>query len=231
VPVANPPEVRTVRFRLNGDAREVEVRPGEMLLETLRNRCGILSTKDGCQPQGQCGCCLAIIDGRRKTTCAVLAEKAEGADILTLEGVDPSERDLIARSFVAAAGLQCGFCIPGIALQAKGLLDRDPNPSRRDIARALNGHLCRCTGYTKILDAIELFAAAKRGEAQPVPESDGRVGRSLARWTGAELVLGDAARRGGPLAPRTRPRPGDRHRARPRPARRGGGGHRARRSR
>jgi xanthine dehydrogenase molybdenum-binding subunit len=191
VPVANPPEVRTVRFRLNGDAREVEVRPGEMLLETLRNRCGILSTKDGCQPQGQCGCCLAIIDGRRKTTCAVLAEKAEGADILTLEGVDPSERDLIARSFVAAAGLQCGFCIPGIALQAKGLLDRDPNPSRRDIARALNGHLCRCTGYTKILDAIELFAAAKRGEAQPVPESDGRVGRSLARWTGAELVLGD----------------------------------------
>jgi xanthine dehydrogenase molybdenum-binding subunit len=191
VPVANPPEVRTVRFRLNGDAREVEVRPGEMLLETLRNRCGILSTKDGCQPQGQCGCCLAIIDGRRKTTCAVLAEKAEGADILTLEGVDPSERDLIARSFVAAAGLQCGFCIPGIALQAKGLLDRDPNPSRRDIARTLNGHLCRCTGYTKILDAIELFAAAKRGEAQPVPESDGRVGRSLARWTGAELVLGD----------------------------------------
>ena len=191
VPVANPPEVRTVRFRLNGDAREVEVRPGEMLLETLRNRCGILSTKDGCQPQGQCGCCLAIIDGRRKTTCAVLAEKAEGADILTLEGVDPSERDLIARSFVAAAGLQCGFCIPGIALQVKGLLDCDPNPSRRDIARTLNGHLCRCTGYTKILDAIELFAAAKRGEAQPVPESDGRVGRSLARWTGAELVLGD----------------------------------------
>jgi xanthine dehydrogenase molybdenum-binding subunit len=183
--------MKDISFTLNGEERRVPVRDGESLLETLRNRCGVYSTKDGCQPQGQCGCCLALIDGAPKTTCAVQTERVEGKEIVTLEGLPEEERELIAKSFVTVAGLQCGFCIPGIAMRAKAFLDRNPDPSREQIARGLAGHLCRCTGYTKILDAIELMGKARRGEAVPEPCGDGRVGSSLARYTGQELTLGD----------------------------------------
>jgi len=178
-------------FTLNGVARTVETRPGESLLEVLRQRCGIVSVKDGCAPQGQCGCCLALIDGNPKMTCAVPAAKADGAEILTLEGVSADERDLCARAFAAAAGVQCGFCIPGIALRATWLLDRHREPSRRQIARAIDPHLCRCTGYLKIIDAIDLMARARRGEAIPEPSTDGRVGQSLARYQAGAHALGD----------------------------------------
>jgi len=183
--------VSTVAFILNGRPVEVSPEPGESLLQTLRNRCGITSPKDGCAPQGQCGCCLALVDGDPKVSCAVPVEKVEGKEILTLEGVPEEERRLLARSFVAAAGLQCGFCIPGIALRAKHLLDKTPSPTRDEIARALDGHLCRCTGYVKIFDAIELMARARRGEGEPEPGEDGRVGQRLARYSGADLTLGD----------------------------------------
>jgi xanthine dehydrogenase molybdenum-binding subunit len=183
--------MRDISFTLNGEERRVPVRDGESLLETLRTRCGVYSTKDGCQPQGQCGCCLALVDGVPKTTCAVQTERVEGKEIVTLEGLPEEERELIAKSFVTVAGLQCGFCIPGIAMRAKGFLDRNPDPTRDQIARGLAGHLCRCTGYTKVLDAIELMGKARRGEAVPEPCGDGRVGSSLARYTGAELTLGD----------------------------------------
>jgi xanthine dehydrogenase molybdenum-binding subunit len=180
-----------VQFTLNGSPRRVTPRPGESLLETLRERCGITSLKDGCSPQGQCGCCLALIDGNPKVTCAAPAEAADGKDILTLEGVAAAERELIAKAFRAASGLQCGFCIPGIALRAKHLTDRKPEPSREEIAKAIDVHLCRCTGYVKIVDAIELIAKGKRGEPIPEPCTDGRVGRSLARYQAGENALGD----------------------------------------
>jgi selenium-dependent xanthine dehydrogenase len=183
--------MHTIEFTLNGEARTVEVRPGESLLETLRTRCGIYSTKDGCQPQGQCGCCLALIDGLPKVSCAVPAERVAGKAVLTLEGLPAEERQLIADCFVATAGLQCGYCIPGFALQAKHLLDKNPSPTRPEIARALNGNLCRCTGYLKIFDAVELLAAARRGETTPELVSDGRVGCSLARYEGQQMTLGD----------------------------------------
>jgi xanthine dehydrogenase molybdenum-binding subunit len=183
--------MKEISFVLNGEPRRVEIAPGESLLETLRTRCGVISPKDGCQPQGQCGCCLALVDGVAKTTCAVAGEKADGKEVVTLEGLPEQERELIARSFVTVAGLQCGFCIPGIALRAKSFLDKNPEPTREQIALALAGHLCRCTGYVKILDAIELLAKARRGEAVPEPCVDGRVGDSLARYTGSELTLGD----------------------------------------
>ena len=180
-----------IEFTLNGVRRRVDPAPGESLLEVLRNRCGIVSTKDGCAPQGQCGCCLAIVNGSPKTTCAVPAEKADGAEILTLEGVSAAERDLCGRAFAAAAGVQCGFCIPGFALRARWLLDRNAHPTRREIAKAIDGHLCRCTGYVKIVDAIELMARARRGEPIPAPSEDGRVGQPLARYQAAEHALGD----------------------------------------
>ena len=180
-----------VLFTLNGQPREVEVEQGESLLHALRERCGILSTKNGCEPQGQCGCCLAIVDGNAKTTCALPAAKAQGKTVTTLEGVSAEEREMFSRAFVAAAGLQCGFCIPGILLRAKHLLDEKPNPTRPEIANAIDVHLCRCTGYVKILDAVELMARAKRGEPIPPPLADGGVGASVRRYTGEDMALGE----------------------------------------
>ncbi len=180
-----------IEFVLNGVTRRVEPRPDEWFIETLRERCGITSLKDGCRPQGQCGCCVVLVDGVPKTTCAMRARVADGKRIVTLEGLPPEERKQIADSFAAAAGSQCGFCIPGIALRAKAITDSDPEPTREAIVRALDVHLCRCTGYVKIVDAIQLLAAAKRGAAIPVPCTDGRVGRPLARIDAAQTALGE----------------------------------------
>ena len=180
-----------IEFVLNGTPCRVEPRPDERLLETLRERCGVTSLKDGCSPQGQCGCCVALVDGLPKTTCAMPSRVASGKQIVTLDGLPAGERQQIADCFSATAGLQCGFCIPGIALRAKAITDRDPAPTRDAIARALDLHLCRCTGYIKIIEAVELLAAAKRGAAIPPPCSDGRVGQSLTRIGSAQTVLGE----------------------------------------
>ncbi|MFZ4478598.1 MAG: selenium-dependent xanthine dehydrogenase [Rhodoferax sp.] len=180
-----------IEFVLNGAPCRVDPRPDERLLETLRERCGITSLKDGCSPQGQCGCCVALVDGLPKTTCAMPTRVANGKSIVTLDGLPEQERQQIADCFTATAGLQCGFCIPGIALRAKAITDRDPAPTRQAIARALDLHLCRCTGYIKIIDAVELLAAAKRGAAIPPACSDGRVGQSLTRIGSTETVLGE----------------------------------------
>jgi xanthine dehydrogenase molybdenum-binding subunit len=180
-----------VEFTLNGTARSVKICDGESLLEAIRERCDVRSPKDGCQPQGQCGCCLALVDGKPKVTCAIPAIKAAGKSITTMEGIPARDRELLARSFVQAAGLQCGFCIPGIALRATYLIGKNPSPTRAEIAKAIDVHLCRCTGYVKIIDAIDLYARAKRGEAVPVPFAGGRVGESLKRYLGEEQTLGD----------------------------------------
>jgi selenium-dependent xanthine dehydrogenase len=180
-----------VEFTLNGEVVNVPVQEGESLLHALRTSCGIVSTKNGCEPQGQCGCCLAIVNGKPKVTCALPAAKAAGREILTLEGVPAEERELYARAFESAAGLQCGFCIPGIALRAKHLIDNNPTPSREEIAKAIDVNLCRCTGYVKVIDAVELMAAGRRGEEIPAPCTDGRVGKRLARYRGAAMTLGD----------------------------------------
>ena len=181
---------RTVRFTLNGRPATIAPAPGESLLDALRERCGITSIKDGCQPQGQCGCCLALVDGRPLVTCAFEAVRAEGRQVLTLEGLTGAEREVASKSFAAAGGVQCGFCIPGIALRAKHLLDRQQSPSRDEIARAIDGHLCRCTGYTQIVEAVELMARAWRGGAMAKPVVDGGVGKPLARYQGLDQALG-----------------------------------------
>jgi len=186
--------IMLIEFVLNGIRQRVDTRPGENFLEVLRERCGITSLKDGCSPQGQCGCCVALVDGKPKTTCAMPAQVAQGKHIVTLDGLPKAERQQISDCFTATAGLQCGFCIPGIALRAKALTDRDPAPTREAIASALDGHLCRCTGYVKIIDAVQLLAAVKHGGAAIPPAcSDGRVGQPLARIGGAQTVLGERA--------------------------------------
>jgi len=182
-----------LELTVNGRPVSLEVDRDASLLDTLRDRLGVLSVKDGCQPQGQCGACLALIDGKPRVTCATKAVKAHGKDIVTLEGLSQADRDLVARCFVAAAGLQCGFCIPGLALRAHALVAANPNPTRDEIARGVDVHLCRCTGYTKVIDAVELLARAKRGEGEPEILADGGVGASLPRYQGPEMVLGDRA--------------------------------------
>ncbi len=179
-----------VRFTLNGRPVAIEPLPGESLLDALRERCGVTSIKDGCQPQGQCGCCLALIDGRPLVTCAFEARRAEGRDVLTLEGVSAREREVVSRALAAAGGVQCGFCIPGIALHAKHLLDRQAAPSRDEITRTIDLHLCRCTGYTQIVEAVELMATVWRGGEMPALLDDGGVGKPLARYGALDQALG-----------------------------------------
>ncbi len=180
-----------IEITVNGAPHRFEPAPGETLLQALRGRAGVCSTKDGCSPQGQCGCCLALIDGAPKVTCAQTATRADGKSVVTLEGLPEREREQIARAFVVAGGMQCGFCIPSIALRAHHLLERRPDPTRAEIARAIDGHLCRCTGYTKVIDAIELLAECRRtGELPPLP-TDGGVGDPLGRVDGPRTALGD----------------------------------------
>jgi xanthine dehydrogenase molybdenum-binding subunit len=182
--------MKKVTFQLNGETREVAPSPGQSALDLLRERFRLTSLKDACAPQGQCGCCLAIVDGSPKTTCSIPAEKLEGRSIVTLEGVSEAERKLYADAFQVAAGLQCGFCTPGLVLRIKWLTDQDRPLGRPEIAKALDGHLCRCTGYQKIVDAVQLIDRAKRGGPAPVPLADGKVGDRLQRFRGAELTLG-----------------------------------------
>jgi xanthine dehydrogenase molybdenum-binding subunit len=182
--------IKTVRFRLNGELREIAAPGDQSLLELLRETYKLKSLKDGCAPQKECGCCLALIDGLPKVTCSVRVEQIEGRSITTLEGVSDNERQLYADAFQAAAGLQCGFCTPGLVLRIKHLTDQDRILQRDEIARALDGHLCRCTGYVKIIDAVQLINAAKRGGALPVPSGNGGVGANLERYQGAALTLG-----------------------------------------
>ncbi|MFT4540614.1 MAG: selenium-dependent xanthine dehydrogenase [Planctomycetota bacterium] len=180
----------SLSFRLNGSSIDTEAEAGQSLLSVLREGCSITSVKDGCSPQGQCGCCLVLIDGRPLTSCAVPAGKVEGKEVETLESLSDDDRKLLSDCFAAAAGLQCGFCIPGLALRTAQLVGREPNPSRDEIAKAIDVHLCRCTGYVKIVDAIELYAKAKRGDGLPNVIEEGRVGDRMRRYDAHAMTLG-----------------------------------------
>lgn len=184
-------ERREITFTLNGVTCRVEPRPGEALLETLRERCGVTSVKDGCHPQGQCGACLALVNGHPRITCTLPTDHADGAEVVTLEGLPAEERARIAQAFSAAAGGgQCGFCVPGIALHASSLLDRHPEPTHAEIARALDLHLCRCSGYVRLVAAVELLGKLRRGEAPPAPPAESGVGRPIPRLDAAAQALG-----------------------------------------
>ena len=143
-------------FTLNGRAIAVDSAPGRSLLDVLRTDCGLRSMKDGCAPEGSCGACTVIVDGHAVVSCARPAERVAGRSVETLEGLPAGVRDLWADAFVATGASQCGYCSPGIVMKAEALLRRDPEPAREAIARALAGNLCRCTGYTSIIDAIAL---------------------------------------------------------------------------
>jgi xanthine dehydrogenase molybdenum-binding subunit len=182
---------REIEFTLNGSPFTARVDEGTSLMEVLREQAGLISPKNGCAPQGSCGCCTVLVDGRALSSCVVPAGKVEHKHVLTLEGFEPRERHIFAHAFAVTGGLQCGFCIPGIVVAAKHLIDAHPNPTRRQIAEALNNHICRCTGYVKIVDAIDLAARALRGEPLPAGDYTGRIGSSLPRQDAERFVLGE----------------------------------------
>ncbi|MEM7143362.1 MAG: molybdopterin cofactor-binding domain-containing protein [Actinomycetota bacterium] len=174
-------------FNLNG----VDVTAGddhEHLLAALRDELGVLSPKDGCSPSGQCGCCTVLVDGKARVSCQTSMEKTEGAEVVTLEGLDDTERERMASAFAAHGALQCGFCTPGIVMRTKAMLDKKGSDlTREGAARLLGANLCRCTGYTKILDAVEALAA----DEVPVAIAPKGVGTRGVKYESAELSLGD----------------------------------------
>ena len=188
--------IRQLSCRVNGEPVLVDL-PDDAditLLDVLRDQLGITSPKNGCQPQAQCGCCTVLLDGKPVLSCALAPEKAAGKTITTLEGLDDEHRRQIAESFVRCGGVQCGFCIPGIAMRAVGLCERKAAPTRDEITTALKPHLCRCTGYTQIIDSVEQYSKLRRGEQLPelsAEDQSGRVGTDLPRYTGHDAVLGD----------------------------------------
>src|SRR4051812_12919369 len=160
----------SVDFTVNGEAVSVSA-DHPHLLSALRDELDITSPKDGCSPSGQCGCCTVLIDGKAQVSCQAPIARATGKSIVTLEGMAPDEVQRWADTFAACGALQCGFCIPGIVVRAKALVDRKGEAlTREETARHLGGHLCRCTGYVKVLDAVEAVA---KGKVMPIEQSGG----------------------------------------------------------
>ncbi len=145
----------TVTCTLNGRETTVSYEEGMHFLEVLREVCGITSPKDGCAPQGYCGCCAILVDGQPVLACLRKPQQMMGRDVITLEGIPEAQRRVLAEGFVKEGGIQCGYCIPGIVVRASSLMTKGRTGDRHEVAESLPGHLCRCTGYARILDAIQ----------------------------------------------------------------------------
>ena len=154
---------------INGEARTLRLKPNELLLDTLR-RLGCTSVKEGCR-EAECGTCTVLIDGLPVTACYYPAARAAGKKITTIEGMESDGKlHRLQEAFLDAGAVQCGFCTPGMLLSAKALLERIPHPREEDIRSALDGNLCRCTGYVHIVEAV---LAASRGEITPADHEEG----------------------------------------------------------
>jgi carbon-monoxide dehydrogenase small subunit len=156
-----------IRLTVNGQEHEVHVEPHETLIELIRDRLGLTGTKKSCDMQ-VCGACTVLLDGRPVSSCTLLAFEARQSSLLTIEGMAPGNAlHPIQEAFIACSALQCGFCTPGMILTAKALLDEIPEPTPEEITHYMRGNLCRCTGYKRILEAIQTAAQrlASRGEA------------------------------------------------------------------
>ena len=155
--------MKHISMTVNGDQHELLVDPGWTLLETLRDNLRLTGTKEGCS-NGNCGACTVMIDGRTANSCLVLAAEMDGTEITTVEGIAKHGKlNPVQEAFIKDGALQCGFCTPGFIISATALLQRNANPTEEEIRTRLAGNLCRCTGYDKIIMAVEDAAAMLRG--------------------------------------------------------------------
>ena len=147
---------QTIRFKLNGEAVEVDIEPHLTLLQLLRDRLELAGTKEGCG-MGECGACTVILNGKTINSCIFPASEVEGKEVTTIEGISDGQGGLhlIQKAFIEHGAVQCGFCTPGMVLSAKALLDENPKPSEEEIRNGIAGNLCRCTGYLQIIQAIK----------------------------------------------------------------------------
>ncbi|MBT7074091.1 MAG: selenium-dependent xanthine dehydrogenase [Anaerolineae bacterium] len=182
----------SMKFTLNGTKKEFSGDPELTLLTFLREHENITSVKDGCSGQASCGACTVDIDGKSKLSCITPMKKLGETSITTPEGLSEYKRDTFANAFAEKGGVQCGFCTPGIVMRADTLIKKNPAPSEDDIKKALTPHICRCTGYTKVIEAIDYAAEAIRDESEiPIPTSEGKIGSRHPKYEARELVLGD----------------------------------------
>lgn len=150
-----------ITFTVNGTTQELDVPGNITLLQMLREKLGLTGTKNGCA-SGECGACTVILNGDAVNSCMVLAPEADGAEIITIEGLSRNgELDAVQKMIIEEGGVQCGFCTPGVIMSARALLNRNPHPTEFEIRDALTGNLCRCTGYNRIVDAVQKAAAAE----------------------------------------------------------------------
>lgn len=145
----------SIKLNVNGKVFSIDISPEELLVDVLRNKLGLIGTKKGCET-GECGACTVILEGKPVNSCLYLAIKADKKSILTIEGLGaPDKLHPIQQAFIANAAVQCGFCAPGMQLSAKALLDENNDPNESEICQGISGNLCRCTGYVKIVKAIQ----------------------------------------------------------------------------
>jgi len=151
-----------VTLKVNGERYELEVEPWKTLLRVLREELNLTGTKEGCGT-GDCGACTVIMGGKAVNSCLILAPLADGEDIITIEGlVENGKLHPLQEAFIEEGAIQCGFCTPGMILAAKALLDENPNPTEEEIRKGIAGNLCRCTGYVKIVKAIQAVKTGSR---------------------------------------------------------------------
>lgn len=175
-------------FILNGE--RINIEEDMNFLEYLREYKNLTSVKNGCA-EGACGACMIIVDGKAMRACLFTTVKADGKNILTVEGLSEKERDVFVWAFSKAGAVQCGFCIPGMIISAKSLLDKNLNPSKKEIKAAIRGNVCRCTGYVKIIKAIEMAAEAFRNDGiLPDEKYKGKIGENIPRIDAKDKILG-----------------------------------------
>jgi len=156
---------KMIHMVINGQDREIEVHPNELLVDVLRERLRLTGTKVGCEA-GDCGACTVLINGKPNLSCLTLAIECHGKEIFTIEGVGDAEKGELhplQKAFVEHYGVQCGFCTPAMILTAKALLDKNPDPNENEIREAINGVICRCTGYVQIVESIQAASKEMRG--------------------------------------------------------------------
>ena len=179
-----------LNFTLNNKPIQVEIDPSETLLEVIRNRIGLTGTKQGCG-KGDCGACSVVVDGAVINSCIYPAMKAHRRRVTTIEGIGTlNHPHPIQEAFVDVGAVQCGYCIPGMVISTKSLLDRNPSPSLDEIQEALSGNLCRCTGYKKIIEGVQRAAEILNGKTFPKEKLADALGARLGRLEGLEKAVG-----------------------------------------